>query len=183
MNRLEQMRLHVLNAVLERQLPAAQASEILGVSGRNAWRLLASYRREGAPALARGNRGRKPRNAVPGDAANAVVQLTSTTYSGAYHTHLAELLRDREGIDLNRPTVHRILTRAGIPARTTGVRPSTKCEGNERPRLGCCRRWTPVSTSGWAMMVLNSPCSWWWTTPPAPRSTRCSVPRRTPAVN
>ena len=30
------------------------------------------------------------------------------------HTHLTELLREREGIDLSRPTVRRILTKAGI---------------------------------------------------------------------
>ena len=45
-----------------------------------------------------------------------MVQLASTTYGGANQTHLAELLRDREGIDLSRRTVHRILTRAGIPS-------------------------------------------------------------------
>ena len=32
MNQLEQTRLHVLNSVLEHQLPVAQAAEILGVS-------------------------------------------------------------------------------------------------------------------------------------------------------
>ena len=114
MNQLEQTRLHVLNNILEHQLPVAQAAEILGVSERHAWRLLAAYRREGAAALAHGNRGRKPRNAVSDDEANAVVQLASTTYAGANHTHLAELLRDREGIDLSRPTVRRIMTGAGI---------------------------------------------------------------------
>ncbi len=114
MNPQEQTRLHVLNTVLEHQLPMAQAAELLGVSERHAWRLLAAYRREGAAALAHGNRGRKPRNAIADDEATAVVQLTSTTYAGANHTHLTELLRDREGIDLSRPTVRRILTRAGI---------------------------------------------------------------------
>ena len=40
MNQLEQTRLHVLNSVLEHQLPVAQAAEILGVSERHACRLL-----------------------------------------------------------------------------------------------------------------------------------------------
>ena len=30
-------------------------------------------------------------------------------YAGANHTHLTELLREREGIDLSRPTVRRTL--------------------------------------------------------------------------
>ena len=148
MNQLEQTRLQVLNSVLEHQLPAAQAAEILGVSERHAWRLLAAYRREGAAALAHGNRGRKPRNAVSDEAADAVVQLASTTYAGANHTHLTELLRDREGIDLSRPTVRRILTRAGISSPRPGVRPSTGCEGNGCPRLGCWCRSTAASTAG-----------------------------------
>ena len=45
-----------------------------------------------------------------------MVQLASTSYTGANHTHPSELLREREGIDLSRQTVHRILTRAGIPS-------------------------------------------------------------------
>ena len=35
LNQLEQTRLHVLNSVLEHQLPVAQAAEILGVSERH----------------------------------------------------------------------------------------------------------------------------------------------------
>ena len=42
-DQLEQTRLHVLNSVLEHQLPVAQAAEILGVSERHAWRILADY--------------------------------------------------------------------------------------------------------------------------------------------
>ena len=43
-----------------------------------------------------------------------MVRLASNGYAGANHSHLTELLREREGIDLSRPTVRRILTRAGI---------------------------------------------------------------------
>ncbi|MXZ91542.1 MAG: helix-turn-helix domain-containing protein [Acidimicrobiia bacterium] len=182
LNQLEQTRLHVLNSVLEHQLPVAQAAEILGVSERHAWRLLAAYRREGAAALAHGNRGRKPRNTVSDDEANAVVQLASTTYAGANHTHLTELLREREGIDLSRPTVRRILTRAGISSPRHRRPPNTGCAGSGCPRRGCWCRSTAVSTGGWATTVPNSPCCWRWTTPPAPWPARCSVPRRTPAA-
>lgn len=77
----------------------------MGVSERQAWRILAAYRKEGAAALAHENHSRKPRNAVSGTEADAVVMLASTDYAGANHTHLSELLRDREGIDLSRQTV------------------------------------------------------------------------------
>ena len=136
MNQLEQTRLHVLNSVLEHQLPVAQAAEILGVSERHAWRILADYRKEGAAALAHGNRGRRPRNAVSDDEAAAVIQLASTTYAGANHTHLTELLRDREGIDLSRPTVRRILTRAGIPSPRHRRPPKHRVRRQRMPQAG-----------------------------------------------
>ena len=136
LNQLEQTRLHVLNSVLEHQLPVAQAAEILGVSERHAWRLLAAYRREGAAALAHGNRGRKPRNTVSDDEANAVVQLASTTYAGANHTHLTELLKEREGIDLSRPTVRRILTKAGISSPRHRRPPKHRVRRQRMPQPG-----------------------------------------------
>ena len=114
LNQQEQARIQVLNGVLEYQLPIAQAAEVMGVSERHTKRLLAAYRRNGAAALAHGNRGRRPHNAVPETAAAAVVKLASNGYAGANHTHLTELLREREGIDLSRPTVRRILVKAGI---------------------------------------------------------------------
>ena len=42
------------------------------------------------------------------------MRLASNGYAGANHSHFTELLREREGIDLSRPTVRRILVRAGI---------------------------------------------------------------------
>ena len=104
----------MLNTVLEHQLPVAQAAEILGVNELHAWRLLAAYRRERTAALAHGNRGRRPHNAVPEAAAAAVVKLASDGCAGANHSHLTELLREREGIDLSQPTVRRILVKAGM---------------------------------------------------------------------
>ena len=114
LNQQEQARIQVLNGVLEYQLPIAQAAEIMGVSERHTKRLLAAYRKHGAAALAQGNRGRRPHNAVPETAAAAVVKLASNGYAGANHSHFTELLREREGIDLSRPTVRRILVKAGI---------------------------------------------------------------------
>ena len=79
LNQREQARLHVLNTVLEHQLPVSQAAEVMGVTERHAWRMLAAYRKEGAAALAHGNRGRRPPNSVSDAEAAAVVGLASTT--------------------------------------------------------------------------------------------------------
>ena len=83
LNQQEQTRIQVLNSVLEYQLPIAQAAEIMGLSQRHTKRLLAAYRRDGPVALAHGNRGRRPHNAVPEAAAAAAVRLASSYYAGA----------------------------------------------------------------------------------------------------
>ena len=101
LKRRELARLHLLNNILEYQVPIGQAAEILGVSERHARRLLNAYRRDGAAALAHGNRGCQPHNVVLDSEAAAVVRLASTEYTGTNHTHLTELLREREGINLN----------------------------------------------------------------------------------
>ena len=136
LNQREQARLHVLNTVLEHQLPVSQAAEVMGVTERHAWRMLAAYRKEGAAALAHGNRGHRPRNAVSDAEATAVVELASTTYAGANQTHFAELLRDREGIDLSRRTVHRILIRAGIPSPRKRRPPRHRVRRQRMPQEG-----------------------------------------------
>ena len=64
-NQREQARLRVLNQVLEGGLRVSQAARLLGVSERHGWRLLAAYRREGAAALAHGNRGQASTHRVP----------------------------------------------------------------------------------------------------------------------
>ena len=136
LNQKEQARLSVLNSVLEYQVPIAQAAEVLGVSPRHARRLLAAYRKHGAAALAHGNRGRRPHNAtLPAEAA-AVVGLATERYEGANHTHLTELLKKREGIDLSRPTVRRILTRAGIGSPRSRRSPQHRFRRQRMPQAG-----------------------------------------------
>ena len=92
MNQKEQARLSVLNSVLEYQVPIAQAAELLGVSERHARRMmLASYREQGAAALAHGNRGRRPHNTTSPAEVAAVVELAIQRYEGANHTALPQI--------------------------------------------------------------------------------------------
>ena len=136
LNQREQARLSVLNSVLEYQVPIAQAAELLGVSQRHARRLLAAYREQGAAALAHGNRGRRPHNAIPPAQAAAVVELATQRYEGANHTHFTELLSEREGIDLSRPTVRRILTKAGIGSPRSRRSPQHRFRRQRMPQSG-----------------------------------------------
>ena len=112
----EQTRLQILNGVLEGHWFVREATEVLGVSERHAWRLLAAYRKEGAAALAHGNRGRVPSNATPTATGQQVVAIAQERYQGVNHTHMAELLAERDGVVLSRSTVRRLLVGAGLPS-------------------------------------------------------------------
>ena len=132
----EQVRLQVLNGVLADQVPVGQAAEILGVSERHVWRILAAYRKEGAAALAHGNRGRSPSNAVPEQVKAQVVALASTRYRGANHTHMTELLVEREGIVLSRSTVRRALVDASIESPRRRRPPRHRVRRQRMPQEG-----------------------------------------------
>ena len=112
----EQTRLQVLNRLVAQQLMTREAAAILGLSDRHTWRMLAAYRKEGAAALAHGNRGSRPRNAVAEETRRKVIALARTRYAGFNHTHLAEIMSEREGVVLSRSTVRSILLSAGLPS-------------------------------------------------------------------
>jgi len=97
-----------------------EAAELMGVSERQGWRILSAYRKEGAAALAHGNRGRIPANVTPSAVREQVLTLAKERYSGVNHTHLTELLSEREGLTLSRSTLRRILTGAGLPSPRRG---------------------------------------------------------------
>ena len=112
----EQSRIQVLNGVLEREVTVAEAAGLMGVSERHAWRLLAAYRKEGAAAVAHGNRGRKPATTTCPRTQQKVMELADGPYAGLNHTHLTEMLSEREDIHLSRSTVRRVLLAAGLPS-------------------------------------------------------------------
>jgi len=116
----EQNRLQILNGVLEKHWLMREAAKVMGMSERQGWRILAAYRKEGAAALAHGNRGRTPANITPSAIRKRVITLAKERYGGVNHTHLAELLSEREGIMISRSTLRRILTRAGLPSPRRG---------------------------------------------------------------
>lgn len=112
----DQRRIIVLNHLAAAALTNEGAAEILGISVRQVQRLHSEYRKGGAAAIVHGNRGRRPAHALDPEVARRVVELATDKYAGFNQQHLTEMLQEHEGLDLSRPSVHRILTRAGILA-------------------------------------------------------------------
>ena len=97
-------------------------------------RILAAYRSEGAAAVAHGHRGRKAPNATPDALAANVVHLAHTKYARTNHTHLSELLSEREGIEIGRSTLRRILVTAGLSSPRSRRPPKHRVR---RQRMPC----------------------------------------------
>ena len=110
----EQSRIQVLNGVMEGKVGVAKASGLMGVSERHGWRLLAAYRKEGPVAVAHGNRGRKPATTTCPRTQQRVMELAEGPYAGLNHTHLTEMLAEREDVHLSRSTVRRVLLAGGL---------------------------------------------------------------------
>ena len=132
----EQTRLQVLNSLLVDHMTIEQAATLMGVSTRHTWRLLAAYRKDGAAALAHGHRGRRAPNTTPEKTKALVLGLARTRYSGTNHTHLSELLREREGIEIARSTLRRILVGAGVNSPRRRRPPQHRVRRQRMPREG-----------------------------------------------
>ena len=83
-----------------------------------------------------GSRGRKPPNATPDAVVTDVVRLARTKYEGANHTHLSELLSERDGIDIGRTTLRRILVNAGLSSPRRRRPPQHRVRRQRMPREG-----------------------------------------------
>ena len=111
-----------MNLVLEGRIGLKEAASIMGISERQAWRILKAYRGQGASALTHGNRRRRPPNAMPEEQNQEVIHLARTIYAGLNHTHFSEILSEREGIVLSRSTVRNILVGNGLNSAVEGLR-------------------------------------------------------------
>ena len=119
LNRKEQRRIEVLNHMERGALTAGVAAELLGVTVRHVRRLLASYRAEGVVAIAHGNRGRRPWNALAEARKAQIVELAHTTYAGTNQQHMSELLAEREELHISRSALRRLLLGAGLASPRT----------------------------------------------------------------
>ena len=132
----EQRRLVVLNHLGSGALVNAEAARLLEISVRQLQRMKAAYADVGAAALSHGNRGRRPVHALDPELARRVVELATTTYAGFNRQHLTELLVEEHGLAISRPSVHRILTAAGVPAPRKRRPPRHRRRRDRYPKAG-----------------------------------------------
>ncbi len=131
-----QERAYVLNRVNGGQTAPEQAAEVLGISVRHVWRLLAAYREEGVASLPHGNSGRAPAHTTAAGLKERVLELAQGKYSGLNHSHLTQKLTQVEGLSLSRSTIRRILLEAGIKSPRKRRSPKHRSRRPRRAQRG-----------------------------------------------
>lgn len=126
----------VLTRVIAGKVSISDAALLLGLSERSIRRLRARLEAEGPEALAHGNRGRRPANALDPALARRIVTLAKTTYAGINDSHLSELLAEREGISVSRASVQRVLRAAGLKSPRKHTRARYRSRRERRPAAG-----------------------------------------------
>ena len=89
--------------------------------------------------MAHGNGGRKPPTTTARAVQERVRELAKGVYAGLNHTHLTEMLAEREGIGLSRSTMRRILL-AGGGIRSPRRRRDPKHRSRRQPGGGLPRQ-------------------------------------------
>lgn len=131
-----QHRLYVLNHILGGGLTVTEAARVLELSIRQIRRLVERYGTDGAAGLVHGNSGRAPAHRLADELRAHLVALATTTYAGVNRAHLAELLAEREAIDIPERTLRRILVEGGVGV-VRRRRPARHRSRRERmPRAG-----------------------------------------------
>jgi transposase len=136
LNSKEQKRLIVLNQIEKGRYKGVEAAQVLNLSLRQIRRLTAGYRIEGAVALAHGNRGRKPANAIDEGQKQAVIDFYRGEFTGFNITHYTESLEEWKGIKLSRSSVRNILKSVGITSPRTRRAPKHRSRRERYPQEG-----------------------------------------------
>ena len=110
----ELKRLKVLAWIEGEQMTVLQAAEMLGVSERQCWRLLARYRAAGAAGLVHRNRGRPSAQRLPAAAREQVLTLAEGICRDYNDQHLTEVLQEEHGLRMSRASVRRVRRAAGL---------------------------------------------------------------------
>ena len=108
----------VIQSVIEDKRTGKEASEVLGLSERQIWRLVAKIKQEGLDGIKHGNSKRIPKNKINPEIEEKIVSLKkSYKYEKANFLHFRDLLEERENIKISYSSLYNIMTRNGFVSK------------------------------------------------------------------
>lgn len=154
-------RIHVVRLTLEGREDVGRGAKFLGLSVRQMKRLRRKMKEGGVGGLVHGSRGKPAWNKTRSGVLQKVIGLARGRYRGLNDTHFTEKLREKEKIEISRPTVRRALRAAGIAAvRKRGVKRHYKRrerKAQEGALLlwdGSPHRWFGEKLGEWSLMAV-----------------------------
>jgi len=148
LNQSEKKRYFVLQLVIEGEMKLVDAAQSMGVSYRQAKRLLKRFSSGGAKDLIHGNRESLSSKRLDETVSKRILKLSKERYYDFNDTHFVEKLQELEGIQVSLETVRRL-------RRDHGIKPKRR----HKPRKHHKRR--PRKTHEGMMMLWDgSPHPW-----------------------
>src|SRR3954465_4726618 len=136
MSKAELSRVDTLARVDRGELPVAEAASLLGLSGRQVFRLLARFRAEGAAGLASRRRGRPSNRRLPEAVREAALAVVRERYADFGPTLAAEKLAEAHDLRLSRETLRRWMAEASLWVPRKARRGRVHQPRHRRDRLG-----------------------------------------------
>lgn len=132
----ENQRLQVFQGVLAGERTVQEASQAVGISERQGWRVLAAVRETGALGVIHGNRGKPCPFRIADEIRDRMVALRQGAYVGFNDRHFADELVDEEKIVVGRESVRTLLRAAGIASVKPVKKRRHRCRRDPRERCG-----------------------------------------------
>lgn len=141
MSREESRRVSVMENVVSGRITLRAATEFLGVCYRQAKRVKRRYQSLGIAGIVHGNRGKKPSNTIDKKTRDKVIELHQQAYFDSNDTHYTELLLEREGIQISRESVRKLLRCAGIKPKRKRRTPRHHSRRPRKDQYGIMAIW------------------------------------------
>ena len=136
MSQKEYQRVKVIENAVGGRLSVREAARLLQRSERQVQRLKRRYEPDSPDWVRHGNRGRSMPWAVSPPQKQWILDLARGKYRGFNDSHLAEKLRDEEGLSVSRETVRRILRAAKLASPQKRRPRKYRSRRPPRPRFG-----------------------------------------------
>lgn len=133
MSQKEVDRLTILKQVEDKKLTVAEASEIMGITERQTYRMLKRIRDEGSKGIIHKLRGRKSNRGYPEELKQKIITLYRQGYSDYGPTLYSEKLLERHKISIDHETIRKWLRENAITTSIRRKRPHRK----KRERRSC----------------------------------------------
>ena len=107
-----------IEAVIDGIRTGKEASKVLNLSERQVWRLVKKVREKGTIGIKHGNCNRSPKNKIPSDIVNKIIELKkSPNYENINFSYFRDLLEEKENIIISYSCLYNIMKDNGFVAK------------------------------------------------------------------